>query len=145
MRIETYSERYQDDVAQIIANFHQEAICEYDSSIDSQAVLETIKQADHSNAFLLIIDERAQGILYGTRLRSPVNGRDIFQEVIWYVNPDFRRNGVWLLRKVEKLLKSLGVSIMIMAVLENSKTEKIKSLYERLGFKHMESHYVRSI
>ena len=145
MRIETYTKRYEDDVAKLIADFHLEALNEYDSEISAQAITDTIRQADHSNAFLLIVEEKAVGILYGTRLRSPTNGREIFQEVMWFVDERFRSRGVWLLREVENILKSQGVGIMIMAVLENSKTDKLKALYERLGFRHMESHYCRAI
>lgn len=145
MRVELYKLVFEQDVARLIENFHKEAVGEYDCQIDPVAVLETIKTADHSNAFLLVIDEVAQGILYGTRLRSPMNGSEIFQEVIWYVNKPFRKYGVYLLRQVEKSLQSQGVSIMIMAVLENSKTEKLKSFYTRLGFRPMESHWMRAL
>lgn len=145
MRVQTYSDIYLADVARLIENFHEEAVGEYDGVIDKAAILETIKTADHTNAFLLIVDEVAQGILYGTRLRSPMNGGEIFQEVMWYVNKPFRAHGVRLLKEVEKHLKSDGVSTMIMAVLENSKTEKLKSFYTRLGFKPLETHFIRSL
>ena len=145
MRVETYSDKYLTDVISLIENFHAEAVSEYDGVIDKAAIIETIKTAEHNTAFLLIINDVAQGILYGTMLRSPMNGGQIFQEFIWYVNKEFRGKGVWLLEEVQKYLKSSGVSIMIMAVLENSKTDKIKKFYERLGFKKMETHYVRSL
>jgi hypothetical protein len=145
MTVVTYSDQYFLDVVQLIENFHKEAIGEYDDLFNPNAVIETIKTADHSNAFLLILDNKCQGILYGTRLKSPMSGKWIFQEVMWYVNEPFRRYGVKLLKEVENILKSDGVSIIIMAVLENSKTEKLKGLYERLGFKPMETHYMRSI
>ena len=145
MRVETYSDRYFLDVVKLVENFHKEAVGEYDDLFDQNALIETIKSADHSNAFLMIVDETCQGILYGVCFKSPTSGKQIFQEIIWYVNEPFRRYGVKLLREVEKLLKLNGVSIMIMAVLENSKTEKLKIFYERLGYKPMEVHYVRNL
>jgi|SRR3990167_3248409 len=145
MDVETYSERYFSDVVKLIENFHEEALKEYDEAIDYHAIVRTIQSADHGNSFLLIVDGSCQGILSGTCLVSPASGKQIFQEVIWYVNKAFRRYGVWLLREVEKILKSKGVSIIIMAVLENSKAEKLKSFYQRLGYKPMESHFVRTL
>lgn len=145
MRVETYSDRYFLDVVKLIENFHKEAVSEYDKTIEPNTIVETVKNADHSNAFLLIIEERCEGILFGARFRSPMSGKDIFQEVIWYVSTAFRRYGVKLLREVEKILKADGVSIMIMAVLENSKTEKLKRFYKKLGFKLMETHWVRNL
>lgn len=145
MRVERYSEKYLPDVVKLIENFHQEAISEYDQEIDPQALIETIKTADHKNAFLLIVNETCQGILYGMAQRSHVNGKTIFQEIMWYVNREYRGRGVWLLNEVERLLKLDGVCIMIMAVLENSKTAKLKRLYESIGYKAMETHYVRTL
>jgi len=145
VRVETYSDRYFLDVVKLVENFHHEAVGEYDDLLDPDSVIETIKSSDHENAFLLTIEGACQGILFGVTFKSLINGGTVFQEIIWYVNEPFRRYGVRLLHEVEKLLKSRGVSIMIMAVLENSKTEKLKSFYELLGFKKMETHYVRSL
>lgn len=148
MRVETYSDKYFLDVVRIVNNFHSEAYGEYDALYDPNTVIETIKAYSSTNAgtaFLLIDGDVCQGIMFGTTIKSMVNQKTIFQEVIWYVNEPFRRHGVRLLREAEKMLKLQGVSIMIMAVLENSKTEKIKAFYERLGFRPMETHFVRDI
>jgi len=145
MRVEMYSDNYFLDVMKLVENFHKEAVGEYDDLLDPNSLIETIKSSDKRNAFLLIIDDVCQGIIFGARFKSPINGKHIFQEIIWYVNEPFRRYGIALLKEAEKLLQMDGVSIMIMAVLENSKTEKLKSFYERLGFKKMETHYVRAI
>jgi len=145
MTVEPYSDKYFGDILKIVENFHKEAVCEYGESFDVEVLAETIRNADTQNAFLMIVDGSCQGLIYGSRWQSPMSGKVIFQETIWYVNESFRRYGISLLREVEKLLKSQGVNIMIMAVLENSKTEKIKTFYERLGFKPMETHYMRSL
>ena len=142
--IENYSDRYFIDVANLVKSFHDEAVGEYDG-FDIDAVIGTIKAGDPQNAFLLILDGACRGILYGVRTQSPISGQTIYQEIIWYVHKAFRLHGVRLLQEAQKILKSQGVSIMIMAVLENSKTEKLKSFYERLGFKLTESHYVRAL
>lgn len=143
--IENYSDKYLSDLITIIENFHRESIKEYDSEINKRILIEKIKSSDPRDAFMLILNGKCEGILYGLVVTSPTSGKQIFQEVIWFVNERFRIYGVTLLKKVEKILKSRGISIMIMAVMENSKTEKIKSLYERLGFKKMETHYTKEI
>lgn len=148
MRVETYSDQYFLDVVRLVENFHQEALGEYDNLFDPNTLIETIKAQERTNAgnaFLLIVDKTCEGILFGMQFKSMINQKTIFQEVIWYVNKPFRRYGVRLLKEAEKLLKLDGVSVMIMAVLENSKTEKLKNFYERLGYKPMEVHYVRDL
>ena len=143
MRIESYSEKWLPDVTCLVERFHAEAVGEYEGMLDKAQILKTIQSADHDNAFLLIINEKAEGILYGTTFMSMTSNKNIFQEIMWYVNQPFRQYGIRLLRDVEKLLKSKGVNTMIMAVLENSKTEKLKRFYGRMGFKKMEEHWIK--
>ena len=148
MIIENYSDLYYLDVLKLVDNFHKEAINEYDDVFDAHSVINTIvgfNGKNSHNAFLLIINGSCQGLLAGIDYQSMTSGRSVFQEVIWYVNKSFRRYGLRLLNEAEKRLKERGVSIMIMAVLENSKTQKIKKLYDRLGYKPMEVHYVRNL
>lgn len=145
MIVEQYSDKYFLDVVRLIENFHEEAVGEYDNLIDSKAVIESIKAQAGTGTFLMVVNETCQGILHGVFTKSPLNDRLVFQEVMWYVNGPFRGHGVKLLKEVENRLKLAGVGIMIMAVLENSKTEKLKDLYVKLGYKKMETHYIRSL
>lgn len=147
MTVETYTDLHFLEVLRLVENFHTEALGEYDSIFEPNALIDTIKREKENseNCFLLIVDGVCQGMIFGIRTKPLFNDRQMFQEVIWYVNKPFRRYGVKLLKEVEKILKSQGVSIMIMAVMENSKTEKLKSFYARLGFKPMETHFVRTL
>lgn len=148
MIIETYSDKYYEDVVKIVDNFYKEAIQCYDAGLDKDSLANTIvnlKANNAGNAFLLIVEDKCEGILAGIEAPSMLNKKRIFQEVIWYVNEPFRRYGIVLLDKVENILKTTGFDTMIMAVLENSKTDKIKMLYERMGFKPFETHYIKGL
>ena len=148
MHIETYTDQYYLDVVKIAQNFHTESIKEYDDAFDPDAVIDMIlklKDNQAENAFLLIIDGRCQGMLAGIEAPSLINKKRIFQELIWYVNEPFRRYGVVMLNKVREILKERGFETMVMAVLENSKTEKIKRLYESMGFRPFEVHYIGAL
>lgn len=148
MRIEPYSDRYFLDVVKLVENFHNEAAGEYLGLFEPQSLIDTItklKGTESDNAFLLIVDDVCQGILAGVEFKSMTSGKRIFQEMIWYVNEPFRRYGIKLLKYAENSLKLKGINNIIMAVLENSKTEKIKSLYSRLGYKPVEVHYMREL
>lgn len=148
MQIMPYLDKYYDDVLAIVKNFHKEAIQLYDKEYDGRAAQKTI-EALRTNAstesFLLIIDNKCQGILAGIQAPSFLNGKHIFQELIWYVNPAYRKYGVAMLRYAEEYLRSVGYDTMIMAVIEGSKTEKIKRFYERMGFELFESQYIRNL
>ena len=147
LTIEPYSDRHLFGVIGLVDNFHKEAVGEYDG-FDPEALIDTIKnQKDSSpgNCFLLVDGDRCQGILFGVRFKSLISQRLMFQELIWYVNKPYRHSGISLLREAEKCLKAEGVHSIIMAVLENSKTDKLKDFYGRLGYKPMEVHFIKNL
>lgn len=148
MNVVLYDDRYFLDIVRLVNNFHEEAVGEYDDLFDPNAVIETIKTQsanEMAHTFLLVDQGICQGILFGVTTKSLLNGRLIFQEVMWYVNKPYRLHGIKLLKTAEEVLRLKKVNIIIMAVLENSKTDKLKKFYERLGYKPMETHYVRSL
>ncbi len=148
MIIETYSEKYYSDVVRLIENFHDEAIQYYDEGLDKDVLTNTILaigQDNSNNAFLLIVDNRCEGILAGIESPALLNKKRIYQELIWYINKPFRKYGVNLLKAVEARLQAQGYNTIIMGVLENSKTKTIKKLYERMGFKLFESQYIKGL
>lgn len=146
--VETYDDKYQDDVITLVRAFHAEALSEYEQSFNPESVLETIVRLKPDNAgyaYLLVIDGRCRGIIAGIGVKSMTAQTMMYQELIWYVEREYRRFGVDLLKKAEIRLKDLGFGSMIMAVLENSKTEKIKRLYDRLGYKVFETHFIKAL
>lgn len=145
MRIEPYSEIRSYDVLKLIENFHSEALHEYQNGFDPKQVLSVLRNADHKNSFLLIINDRCEGILYGMVYESYLNESKTFQEVIWYVNESYRSKGGLLLRSVQHQLKDRGINSMIMVALENSMKDRLGMFYERMGFKPMETHYMRTL
>ncbi len=148
MKVVPYTDKYYMDVVNIVKNFHEESIHEYDGVIDIDSVIDTITTLEGTqseNAFLLVVDDTCQGILAGIEMKSLYNKKRIFQEIIWYVNEPFRRYGVWLLNKVQEILRERGVNTLIMALMENSKTEKLKSLYKTMGFQQFEIHYIKGL
>lgn len=148
MQIETYTDKYSEDVTEIAQNFFMESLGEYDGSFDRDAVFETIERlkTDHAdNAFLLIIDDKCVGMLAGFEIYSLYNRKKVFQELIWYVNEPHRRHGIKLFKEVIEILKQRGIETLIMAVMENSKTKKIKNVYEKFGLRPFESHYIGSL
>jgi len=148
MIIETYSDKYYNDVIQIMDNFYVEAIQAFDDSFDKNVLAETItklKDSGTGNAFLLIIDDKCEGMLAGIEAPSMLNDKRVFQEIVWYVNKPFRKYGIRLLKKAQEMLKADGFDTMIMAVLESSKPVEIKRLYERMGFMLFETHYIKAL
>ncbi len=66
-------------------------------------------------------------------------------EIAWWVDPAHRsgRNGIALLKHIERLAKKAGIKYWNMAYMESSMPEEIKSIYERMGYKRSEVIYTR--
>ena len=144
MVIERGQEKYYADALQLVRNFYNEALKEYDKTLDEQYLLSNFDKYK-SNAFLLIIEDKCEGILAGLSVTTPLNNQKIFEEVIWYVNKPFRKYGVQMLKEAQKALKEEGYTTMVIALMHNSKTEKLAKFYEGQGFKPFETHYLRQL
>ena len=66
-------------------------------------------------------------------------------EAFWYVDEKERGGGLKLLLKAQKYAKEMGARRMTMIHLSNSMPNRLKGLYERLGFKEIETHYMKEI
>ena len=65
-------------------------------------------------------------------------------ETFWYVD-EKERGEAKLLVKAQKYAKEMGARRMTMIHLSNSVPNRLKGLYERLGFKEIETHYIKEI
>ena len=75
------------------------------------------------------------------------NGEMIAVETFWYVVPEYRdsAHGIELLFAFEKWAKDNNCTKMAMIHLADSSPERLKKLYERLGYKLLESHYIKEV
>jgi hypothetical protein len=136
-------ERYQ-EALELVKAFHKEALSEYAFKIDEDALIKFFDLCV-AQSFLLIIDNKCEGLLAGQEIKNPVSGERTFQETMWYVNEPFRKYGIFLFNKAQEILKQEGYAAIVMVCLANSKTEKLFKLYERMGFVPMEHHFIRRL
>ena len=66
-------------------------------------------------------------------------------ETFWYVDEKHRGQGLKLLLKGEKVAKEMGAKRMMMMYLENSMPSKVKSVYERMGYKYIQTSYLKEL
>lgn len=145
VKVSGYDKKYKDDITTIIHNFYEESLKEYEPALKPDVISQTIEQAQKDAVFLLIINGKCEGIIYGAVTTSPINQRTTYQEIIWYVNEEYRRYGKLLLDKTQEHLKKNNINSMIMVAMENSMSSRLKAFYERLGFQPMETHYIKEL
>jgi GNAT superfamily N-acetyltransferase len=143
MIIERYSVKYLDDIVRLVESFHRDALKEY-MNIDYNTLLATIAEIEQTS-FLLTTDDKCVGVLAGKQVTTPLSKDKYWHEVLWYVDKQYRRHGVWMLNKVQGLLREDGYTGIIMVNMENSMKDKLHKLYNRLGFKPMETHWIRGL
>ena len=141
MQIQRYTDQYEDDLRRLVKEFQVESLAEYGMTFNEQA-LQTQIEALKYQAFLVILDGKAEGILAGKEVYTPSGNDRCWHEVIWFVSKGARRYGVRLLKSVRKILKAEGFTAMVMVYMHNSKTNKLGRLYERLGFRPMETNFI---
>jgi len=141
MKIERYTDQYEDDVRRLVQAFMAESLAEYGLTFSEGALQ---KQIDllKGQAFVLVIDGRCQGILAGKEVYTPTGGDKVWHEVIWYVDEDHRKYGIRLLDAARGILKAEGFTSMVMVYMHNSKSDKLARLYTRLGMQPMETNYI---
>ena len=66
-------------------------------------------------------------------------------EAFWYVDEKHRGSGLRLFNKYESYAKSKGCKRIGMVHLENSMPDKLKKLYVRKKYKHVESMYLKEL
>lgn len=66
-------------------------------------------------------------------------------EAFWYVDKNHRGQGLKLLIKGQKVAKEMGAKRMVMMFLENSMPEKVKNVYERMGYNLIQTSYFKEL
>jgi hypothetical protein len=129
----------------LIEEFVEEALAEQGFKIDPALALSQIKEFVHDSVVAMDVD-RMVGVLAGKMSTFPLSDQQIFHEQIWFVSKPYRSTvGPKLLSLMEDDLKSRGIKFVVMVHLGNSKSEIVGRYYERLGYKLMESHYLKQL
>ncbi len=148
MKVENYSEPHLNSVIDLVRCFYKEYLTGHLTATTDQAILETVNsfRGDNSkNLFLLIDGQSCVGLLAGIEINAKLNDQRFYQEIIWYAKSQYGRHGLLLIKHAQIILKSRGFTGMIMAVVESRKAHRLKRIYERMGYQHLETHYIRQL
>lgn len=97
---------------------------------------------------VILIDESyldITGAIGGLIYPDLYTGEMLAIEFFWFVHPEKRGEGMKLYYAFEEWVRSKEVKQIRMAYLIESMPEKLKSLYERLGYRQIEVHYAKEI
>ena len=66
-------------------------------------------------------------------------------EMAWWVDPEHRkgRNGIALLKGLEKMAKAQGIKYWNMVFMESSMPDKVEQIYQKMGYNRSEVSYTK--
>jgi GNAT superfamily N-acetyltransferase len=73
------------------------------------------------------------------------DGEMVASETFWFVDPEFRGQGVKLLIHFMRWAKEIGCSRISMVHLINEHAEKLNDIYVKMGFTQTEVHYIKEL
>ena len=143
-KIEPCKEEHLEDLVGLIKKFDKECISEYGMDLSENAITDMFFNCKR-NGLSLIVDNKAVGVIAGL-VTSPLHSEEkVWQEIIWYVEPHYRRYGVHLYRAMEEKLKKEGIKKMVMVLMHNSKRESLTDFYIKLGYRPMEVQFIKDL
>lgn len=144
MLIRKYVDSDYEDVVRLLLGFHETSMKDYGLSFELDNLIDAIKD-DKNEITVLEIDSNVVGLLAGTLITYPLQNKKLFQEIVWYVEPKFRKYGPALLRFIESDCVRRNIGAIIMVLMGNSMAEKIDRFYERQGYALLEKHYIKDL
>ena len=96
---------------------------------------------------VLVLKRGAQvvGALGFFIVSDPNDGAKVMQEAFWFVHPSARGAGLRLLLKYEEAARELGAKRISMAHINGLMDGKLAKLFEKRGYRAVETHYWRTI
>lgn len=135
-----------DDIPQaydLIDEFCKESLEEYGINLNRDIVASTIERfVEYS--YVMRVEGKLVGLIAGFIAVNPISGNKYFHEQMWYVSKPYRKYGIKLLRSMEIRCMSEGIKTFVLIHMGNLKPEKMRGLYEHLGYQFLEAHYVKN-
>lgn len=99
------------------------------------------KLVELGTVFVSEHEGKVTGMLGFMIFDHPMSGERIGGEIFWWVDPESRGVGLKLLEEAEEAVRAAGGKKMQMI----APTEGIERLYQKLGYKQVETTYQRSL
>ncbi len=137
-----------DDLPTLVAMFQQfVASTQYAKYVGQDAVYCTGAIADLINsctsAVFVVGDDPIFGMLGVSVFVQPFSGEIVASEHFWWLDPEHRGHGPWLLRRAERWAKTLGATRMtMMAPIDKP---DVATIYGKLGYNEVERIFQRDL
>jgi GNAT superfamily N-acetyltransferase len=132
------------DVARLCQAFSDESLKEYGLEVE-QDRLDQMIEVCKDISYFLVVEGKPVGVIAGLIVNNLTNGKSALQEVIWYVDREYRSHGKALMEAFEEAARARGCDSIVMALMCNSMSDRLDKFYKRLGFRPFEVQYIKEL
>lgn len=137
-----YQDSYFEDVCLLCEEYSKEYL-KFNNKFNLE--FRRARELAKDNCFLMFKDSVLVGVLGGVIINSLLSDDLIFQEVIFYVKPEYRKYSKELLKSMELHLKDIDVNLMAMNAPSSDNIDIIGRFYNIQGFKELERIYLKRL
>ena len=135
----------EEEIVELIREFFDEEISKRGIAFDRFKVIQDFRNfVDNPAIMAFCIDNNGKidGFIALIIARRPFFGELSANELIWYVRKPSRREGLKLLKHIEKICDEIGCKNILMIGLKDTKAEKV---YHHLGYKTLETVFLKQL
>lgn len=137
------------EVLQMVRDFHREGVAEHGLGYEERSAKETALGIFYTGVSVVLEDDKGGvcGVLGGFLVPFCLNlNLRVFQEILFYIKPEHRKGtqALRMIKEVERECGKMGCTHSLMAHLHGNNVN-LGKVYERLGYKLMESQYLRKL
>jgi GNAT superfamily N-acetyltransferase len=137
------------EVLKMVREFHREGVSEHGLGYDERSAKETAFGIYYAGASVILEGEEEGicGVLGGFFVPFCLNFKlKVFQEILFYIKPEQRKGtrAVRMIKEMERVCRDMGCDFVLMAHLHGNNVN-LGKVYERLGYKVMESQYLQKL
>ena len=132
------------ELTRLCQAFSDESLNEYGLGVE-QDRLDQMIEVCKDISYFLVVDEKPVGVIAGFMVNNMTNDKPAVQEVIWYVDKEYRSYGKMLMDAFEDLARELGATSLVMGLMCNSMSDRLDKFYKRLGFRPFEVQYIKEL
>jgi len=135
-----------DRVLPLVEAFYEESLKYFGFPMSREATILSIEQHIKNESALVMEEEgKIVGVIGGHFIQFLGSDFKAFQEVMWYILPEHRKNGLKLFKETERHCKSIGISAIIMCYMANLNSEKMKKFYKAQGYMPLEVQWIKKL
>jgi GNAT superfamily N-acetyltransferase len=113
--------------------------------LDPNAWLNTWTQLISGEIGVIFILDDNHGFIGGLKYPDPNTGELTATEMFWYVDKPRRGKGLTLLKKFEQWAQDQGCKNAIMVHLTDIMPSALKRIYQRKGYREIETHFFKEL